>query len=159
MTFRHHLWYYFLFWTRLFCTTTCFLQRKCIIKVKIMIWAQPSKLYLLKWIHNKIISSSYYEIYHLIIINHHVFFMLFRCSNLVIFSDLQKRKPIPVIILPLKTFALISCDGGGDSEKGKRLHKAGFMKNVLQWKYSIPQWGKQWPYLKTGGIKAVCTMK
>ena len=99
-----------------------FSPKKMYYKSKMRIWAQPSKLYPLKWIHNKIISSSFYEIYHLIIINHHVFFMLFRCSNLVIFSDLRKRKPIPVIILPLKTFALVSCDGGRDSEKGKRLH-------------------------------------
>ena len=28
--------------------------------------------------------------------------------------------------------------------EGESLHYAGFMKNVLQWKYSIPQWGQQW---------------
>ena len=107
----------------MFCTTTCFLQRKCNVKVT---WLyernlQKFKGYLLKWIHNiKIISSSYFEIYHFN--HHHVFSELFRCSNLVIFSDLWKRKPISVIILPLKTFALVSCDWRRDWGKGKRSH-------------------------------------
>ena len=139
-----------------------------------MIWAQPSQILIAtaKWIHNMIIISSSYNlcincVWNLKLYNNP--------SNITVpFSPLLTwRKRIPIIILHFYTFALVSsnqnewsgeekilrCNRERDLGKGKCSHYAGFMKNVFCWKYSIPLRGKQWPYLKSGRIKAVCTLK
>ena len=103
-------WNTFLFWTRLFCTATWFLQRKFNLKVT--------------WLYERNLSSFLTPVIFPIVLNflppsnqschkkliigpwNQCDFMLFRSLDLIIFSDLRKRKPIPIIILLLYTFAL-----------------------------------------------------